>query len=417
MWHYRIPVILMLSLLLVTQAKAQSEWIAITPENLEQMVFGYAIPGMCGQFTPDSRYMSTGGGVYDLWTGEQVFTAVHDGYVMMTEDGSLIGVAGDGVYEVGTWTKRFAVDGYVTFSPNGQYALVERGADIDIIETTTGQLVFEPYSSGRFAPDSRLFTTYDHGVYDIATRTQVYPTNDLAIFSPDMQFFAVRDEGMYSAATGELLYPITGPVYDYNFSPDGQLVALLSMGVLEIATGEYAEQFAGNAFGGYFAFDPTNRYMVSAGNGVYEIATGEKVVTGLRNQVKFDYLGQFISDMDGIYSLQSEAFYPMILGNFTPHNLLVVNDNVTTCAIYGHPDNPWPYRHGELTVPREVTLYDAPDGAVIEENVYQYQPPQGMVWERTADNTWFRIEPDEDIWVRAADVEIITMPEAVPVVR
>jgi len=90
-----------------------------------------------------------------------------------------------------------------------------------------------------------------------------------------------------------------------------------------------------------------------------------------------------------------------------------LNDGSYINNIYGLRDNPWPYRNGNIFADHPVNVREFPstDSRVVTTIEGSY-----AVFARTADNSWFKVRPDGYVfWVSASVVDVISMPEEVPV--
>jgi hypothetical protein len=100
--------------LLFAKARPYPEMYAYA--NLPLLNYGYYQDVI---FSPDKTLLAIGGdGVYEVATGARRF-AIQENVLSFSPDGALLAVA-DGVYEVATGERRFAIQGdEAEFSPNG----------------------------------------------------------------------------------------------------------------------------------------------------------------------------------------------------------------------------------------------------------------------------------------------------------
>jgi len=103
---------------------------------------------------------------------------------------------------------------------------------------------------------------------------------------------------------------------------------------------------------------------------------------------------------------------------FSPDGELTAASSValgTPCAVWSPADYPWLYRSGLIATDGSIPVYGAPsaDAAVLVEG-YQGEL---IVFARTVDDEWYKVM-DDDMnagWVSTEDIEVISMPEGVPV--
>jgi hypothetical protein len=147
---------------------------------------GYSFPPQV-DFSPDSHYLAVEQiGVYSVLDGEKVFST--DGWtVNFSNNGQMLGIADDGIYEVGTWRKLFDVAGGLQgpyFSPNDELAFVYEWG---IYRVATGEL-FEIATYPQISPDGQMIIVPRDGIYDANTWVRIYSLEGIGQAGPFYTF-------------------------------------------------------------------------------------------------------------------------------------------------------------------------------------------------------------------------------------
>lgn len=188
-------------------------------------------------FSPDGRWL-TGDWLLDAAAGWQHFS-ITGSLPVFSPDSALVALF-DGVHDVPSGVLRFETHGTggVSFSPDGTLLAVDNDGVYDV---TTGERRFAIRYSGVFSPDGKLLATAGDGVYDTATGERRFALQgdfaaNSAMFSPDGTLLVAEDDGVYDVSTGERRFvPVTG--YP-QFSPDGTLLAVSYQSFGLVPTGD-----------------------------------------------------------------------------------------------------------------------------------------------------------------------------------
>jgi WD40 repeat protein len=395
------------------QSPPEPEFIPITVDNVAQLELGFAVEGPCN-FSPDGRYLvSYDAGVLDIATGEIVFPQGGN----FSPDMSLFS-ADDGLYEVEGWQQRFSTSNLGYFSPDS--SMVAIGSD-GVYDTTTGELLFPAWRAA-FSPDSSLVAVTGEGVYEVETSDLRFPTetNHHIVFSPDGTMAAVGFEGVYDTQSGERLFDIGE--YGY-FTADSSLFRVRRGTLIETATGREPSMFSG-----YLQDDTTispDIRFVAFGDGsftVYDFATGEVAFTFYGSYPTFNHDSTLmVVGGSGVYDTSNghlllefpfPGHVPFWRTSFNvDETLLMLQLDSADCLIYGIEGFPWPFRNGLVQLTGKP-IFDSPSGEMVRDSAFWFYP----VYEFTEDREWLRItEGENQQWVRVADVDILSLPDGIPV--
>lgn len=158
--------------------------------------------------------------------------------IRISPNNQFYAVSGDGVYELATGERRFAIAGVLPeFSPDGRWLAAERDGVYDV-QTGERLIALEnaPFASPRFSPDSRWLA--DAGaIFDMATGEKLFDMDiwNEAVFSPDSRL-VVGADGVYDVPSGERLFELSGA--RVSFSADGSLIAASDGRIHNVETGE-----------------------------------------------------------------------------------------------------------------------------------------------------------------------------------
>ncbi|MEO1165402.1 MAG: hypothetical protein AAFV98_16570, partial [Chloroflexota bacterium] len=145
----------------------------ITPENVADLELGYALPGLCGGYDPTGQYILTfGNGIYNINTGEEVFSLEEAFSGIFSPDGDMFITVNGDVYDFPSGDLRFSPDisdGYFSLSPDGRYLMVLNQTD-----------------------------NYNMDVYDLVTQERLYTLDSSAIFSSTGAYMMVDAQGNLS---------------------------------------------------------------------------------------------------------------------------------------------------------------------------------------------------------------------------
>lgn len=433
------------------------------PISVSNLTPGYALKGKCGNFSPDSKLVVVSHqGVYDVASGKQrfPFQGINPHF---SPDGTLVAVYNDGVYEVATGKRRFSLSlpdsrdlqsslrisdnirytkDFLLFSSDNQLlAVFEDG----VYETASGRKLYSITRDATFSPDSRLIDT-NGGIRDARTGAMIAELEGGAQFSPDGSVVAIRGKGVYDTVNFIQLFPLRPVVWRdiggmdpyspksiadngfTDFSPDSKLLAVSGEGVFEIAT---REKLFNLRQAGFVHFSPDGK-LVSNETFVYDIVS-RTYLRGVFYPRAFSPDSNLIFAGDSkFYDLtthqESERLYNEIV-QFSPDGtLLAVNMQGPVCFLYGAEDSKWPFRSGLITV-KEGPVFVRPEPNKDEWDSY-FQPPfitandRLTVLSQTPDHQWYRIilenlgltdrTPDSG-WIMANETDSIFMPADLPI--
>jgi WD40 repeat protein len=399
-----------------TKSSAANQQAAtITSDNVSQLELGYVLPGYCGSFSPDEQYIHTLNGIYDVSTGQRS-PLPHSMPMQFSPDSKLIAVFGEGVYEIDSGKFRFPISVNGTFSPDSSAIAVELDGVYDV---KTGKLLLSSSGIGIFSPDSKLIAEAQDGVYVVATGERLFPITDWGHFSPDGKYIAVAHDGVYEVETGQRLFATPGIYGGPIFSPDGTSLVVADEGVYEVPSGH--RRFALSRVY-YPVFSPDGKLIAASMDGIYDARTGERIfeIQNTSTVLDFSSDGSLISIEDeGIYDATGKKL-SSIFGRFSPSNDFLTRTirvgpvQEPACIIYSISGHHWPYRSGMVRAKDDsITLLSkSPDGEYS--STASGELP---VFARTSDNKWFEVILTDHYqsWVSASDVEIISMPEGIPI--
>jgi len=396
---------------------AKNGFLPITGANI---TLGYGVPGgggVCGNFSPDGTLIATYKGLYEVATGKKRFAMPSDynyGSVF-SPDGKLLAIAKDGLYEIATGNKRFTFSSDdPTFSPDGSLLATNNG----VYEVATGNKRFS-FSNSVFSPDGSLLATND-GVYEVATGNKRFAfaksNYPLPVFSSDGTLLAIANNGLYEVATGNKRFAISNSEYPPVFSPDGSLLAIAKDGLYETATGN--KRFSISSY--YPVFSPDGTMLALGFDGLYEVATGNKRFSISDEYQVFSPDGTLLAlAKGGVYDVATGQKRFTIAGdypspNFSPDGTLIGASTDYACTLYGIPNNNWPIRMG-LIHAIKVNIRRSP--VTSADLLTSIQDSYLVVTARTVNNDWYQVDYGEGTgWVASSIVEIVSMPDDLPVV-
>lgn len=411
----------------------------INAATIADLELGYVLPfaGYCHAFSADDRLI----GNYDTTTGEMLFRI--DSFAHDLDADANIGILQPEAVAALTPETRIDAEA-LSVVPERNLLLVQR---LGAFELTSGLRLLDFYGFSSLSPDGSMLALPNVGIYDTRDWTLKFPLNSDAMvsFSPDKRLFAVAGNGVYSVENGERLFRISGAIP--VFSPDSQWLVVERDGLYNVERGErilalendpfVVPQFSSDsrwladARGVYdvhtgeqqfemdiwnsAAFSPDSQSVVGADGG-YALPSGEPLFELSGASVNFNVDGSLIASVDNhIYDTATgEAVFTTLgLSTFSPAgNFLSVKAD-TYCLVYGLPDADYPYRSG-LVMPysgANVRVRPSASGSIVFSTREML-----AVSAQTADGQWFKVfSPDGEGWVAAEAVEIIEMPDGVPV--
>jgi hypothetical protein len=272
-------------------------------------------------FSPDNRYVVVlGDGVYNLETGERFFATdpepdQYDPHYTFTRDGSRLALKSDGFYDMTTGARLFNLPGDFVFNADESMIATDFGG---LYYTATGERVVDA-PSGLYPPN-------------------LNPDSTLAAIS-NGDVFSEDDErvgAVYDLATGEELFTYQG--INAIFSPSGEYLTVVADGVYEVATGE--RLYALGEDERFTLLPNVDQYTVS-GQGVYDLASRELIYSINGTVAGFSEDGSLLFTDSGVHDAATGAlilpgagsvlFNSMVFNN--DHSLITLNvDN--DCAVY-----------------------------------------------------------------------------------
>ncbi|MBZ0307109.1 MAG: hypothetical protein K8I82_13650, partial [Anaerolineae bacterium] len=215
-------------------------WLAVSEDGMYELETGekkFSISGSYPVFSPDGHWLSVANdGVYDVAMGEKIFD-IPGGY--FSSDSKWL-ITGGNLYNLNTGEKFFDLNRYYStvISPDGRW--VAAGSDgLYDLETGEKQFDIKGYAYG-FSSDGRWLAT-GNAVYDVDSGQKHFSVDGSNIvFSPDGRWLAVLDDGLYDLTTGEKRFSISGFISDPRFSSDGIWLSVPGDGVYHIETGQKA---------------------------------------------------------------------------------------------------------------------------------------------------------------------------------
>ncbi len=388
----------------------------ITADNVNLLQLGYALPGGCGPFSPDSSLIAVGGkGVYDIDTASLIFE--HPNARMnFTSDNHYLSVDRRALYNLKTGEQLLQFSSFAAFSPDNRFLLVE---DDGLYELKTLKRHLPGIGFGAFSPDGRWLAVSRDAVYDLQTLEQHFTINGInPVFSPDSALLAVNNDGVYELPEGISRFDLDPDAIfgRLAFSPDNRLLARGNDSVYDAETGERLYSISGE----HVHFSPDSQHLAIDGNGLYDAATGA---------IQFEIFGIFpnfnaAGDLlltgddelgDRLYNLShgsSRLLAHTGFPAFSPNSTLISIRTSAYCLIYGLPDQVWPYRSGLVLASSPVNIRHLPSAnSRVEFSVEDTL----AVSARTVDGQWFKVFYGEQTgWVSAAAVNILAMPADVP---
>jgi hypothetical protein len=384
------------------------------------------IAARCGDISADDTLMvSHYSGVYDLETGEARYESEGQ-YFELSPDNRYVAVASQGVIDISTGEVLFPitpdeehVDFFPRFSPDSTKVIGYDG----VYAVPTGEHILSwnrENPAAFFSPDSRYVMLFGDGVYDLETGERYFATDtDYEFYDPHNTFtrdgsrLALKGDGFYDMTTGTLLvnlpgdfsfnadetmisttfgglyYTATGePVVDapsgFNMpalNPDSTLAAISNGDVLseedeqigavyDLATGE--ERFTYNSI--YAEFSSSGAYLIAGRDGVYTVATGERLYELGENEgfTMHPTQDRYVIGGQGVYDLASRELIYSLTGTYATFSddgtLLFTNNGVYDAA------------NGALLFSGVATVYSNVDRSLIAVeisngcDVYQVPP-------------------------------------------
>lgn len=409
---------------------SSNEHQVIRVDNAANLELGFALPDCA--FSPNWDMMNIYDGLHDIWTGERLFNR---GGTFSPDERWLV-TRGE-VIDWATRAVQFSIQDTgsydIVFSPDGQLMLAFGGSAYDL---ENGERLYAVGSQmgmeNSISPDSRWLA--GDWLYDAETGWQHFPIEtafSTPDFSPDSHLIALMD-GIYEVPSGDLHFATeaSGPSV---FSPDGTLLAAAGDGVYDVTTGERLYAINQTA-----VFSPDGRLLVVDFNGVYEAATGELhfAIGAYPERPTLPQTASFNLDAslvaiahDGIYEIETgEKLFEIEEGEpkFSPDGtLLAIRKNTQRnapgntgqhCLIYGVQGTEWP-QYGFVMAsgftaarPISVNVRRSPNGSVIG------AASQSLVFAQNTDASWFKVSFEDGFgWVAASVVDVIFLPEGLPV--
>jgi hypothetical protein len=445
---FRILACAILSLLYFNLVSAQSssdDFITITPDNVNQLELGYIFPNICGATQKNgSLALVSKTGIYDLFTGQKTldlksiwgFFSPDEKFfwgdkaeLINLQSGDLLPIRGltfsddskyasadDGVYELSTKKKLFAISDLGWFSPDSRYVAIVNDA---IYEVKTAKKLYRlPPGIVEFSPDSQYFAVWNQGIYELATGKRIIislGTNPT--FSPNSHYVTISADGVYNIETNQRLITTTSPD-SAIFSPDSKLVAIANDGVYELPSGKRRFKISGDQYiPPYFTKD--SRFLVNDNDGVYDLNTNQKrySIAHLTGITQADDL--IITREKGIIETASGTTkFQIMPAYFAAHDKLVYQtiptDVGNLCLLFGIKGDKWPYRSGLVNTSR-TQIYSTPDGEkrLDPQGKLLISDKQLAVFAQTDDKKWLRVA--DSAWVKASDVQPKSLPEGIPI--
>jgi hypothetical protein len=279
-----IGIVLWFSVSFGQETIGQTHFARITLENLSEVELGYALPTGCGDFSPDGMLMAVSGdGLYDLATGQRRFavSGTKGTILEFSPDGHFLAIYDDGLYEISSGEMVLDFSGKSPFfSPDGTLLAVSEDGLYDIQTREKVLQIAEqygPYPNPIFSPDGTLLAaTRDH-VYDIVNMRKLYATDGFELsFSQDSKWL-ITNKGIYDARTGELKIPVC-KYCGAAISMSGSLLAIAGDGVYELPS--FVKRFdIGNAdkYLDTPEFSPDETIVIS--DAAYDVGTGERLAS------------------------------------------------------------------------------------------------------------------------------------------
>jgi hypothetical protein len=318
---HMIRLFIVLSMVALTACSGNTPTPTAIPTSL--ITTGLQIPHFCSGFSADdSRIMLQYWGIYDVATGERLYTT--EKLFGASPDNQYVAVDGEGVYNISTGELIFPLAvsagtfAFVpTFSPDSSKVASYDG----VYAVPSGEHIVSwdlENPEAFFSPNSRYITLMGHGVYDLQTGEQLFPVapqydpyTPLSRFNADSTRLTIEGDALYDVTTGTRLASITS---DYNFSSDGSLITMPFGGVMSMETGETLLNV-----GGYYApaLNPDNTLAAASAwdqdtpsvgrdGAVYDMATGEPRFTYNSEYAVFSTDGLYLIAMnDGVYNVSS----------------------------------------------------------------------------------------------------------------
>ncbi len=253
---------------------------------------------------------------------------------------------GQSIYDAKLGTVRLrlpSVKDAILFSSDSTFAAVPGKGVYDL---RSGQLLLALGSDGySFSPDSRFVATSADGVYELASSKRVVSAKGpLYWFSPDSRFVADSAGGVYELASGNQVVAVKDSSW-VAFSHDSRFAALISNeagdAVYDLTTGR--QMFSAprdKAFGTNAYFTPDGKYLTVENDGIYRVATGEKIVqTGA---LSFTANSAMAATAYGIFDLAAgKRLFPETLATWTTaYSKFSSDGKVAVILTYEPPASP-----------------------------------------------------------------------------
>lgn len=388
----------------------------ITADNVNLLQLGYALPGGCGPFSPDSNLIAVGGkGVYDIDTAALIFE--HPNARMnFTSDNHYLLVDRRALYNLNTGEQLLQFSSFAAFSPDNRFLLVENDG---LYELETLKRHLPGIGFGAFSPDGRWLAVSGDAVYDLQTLEQHFAISGInPVFSPDSALLAVNNDAVYELPEGISRFHLDPDAIfgRLRFSPDSRLLGRGNDGVYDAQTGEHLYPVKGE----FVHFSPNSLLLVIDGKAIYEARTGKTLFEIFGSFPNFNAASDVLvtgdKDLgDRLYNLShgsSRLLATTGFPTFSPDSTLLSIRTDAYCLLYGLPDRAWPYRSGLVHAPGPVNIRHRPS---LNSRVKHSVDDVLAVSARTADGQWFRVFYREySGWVSAAAVNILAMPADVP---
>jgi hypothetical protein len=256
-------------------------------------------------------------------------------------DGSLVAISGDGLYEVATGEKRFALEEMqdLRLSLDGEVLIaITADNELQLIDTQTGEVILR-------REDVPFIPAFGRG--DARVGGFVLSPDNTTLLVPE--YSEVRSGGTSSYLTlgAQLVDVATDQVVgslpaagEYAFPWDGRYVQLVGQGVFDVATGQMVFETAEP----FIRVMPNGRFALVRDNGVLKIFDPKTwtllyEIPGGITFVGLDY--DWMLGVHGLYNVESgQLEFPLDLErpgiSFTGR--YVIGNGESRCSIYRLPE-------------------------------------------------------------------------------